>query len=1396
MLSANPLVVGVVYAEEDSGNDARGDMFEVTFEGGAPETRLARLVIDGDHRLDYGNTSGFSAGDVFFDTVESAQSLGVDHAFPFSLVRFTDRNGLPKAGPSVRATVTDGGLRLALDFDATPFEAGDRLVFEIDVDEVQSYNPNETSFETINDGFDPLTSGAEFQGSLFTASFAAPHFENASVESRFLNRYDDAFATAERSLADDGRLALPADDARGNRDRSAGAVGSLVQTALPITIEGTVYHDRNEDLFQDPGAGEEGIAGVSLALLRRNGSGLYVPVVRDGKPVTATADSLGRYAFGLEWALEPGTYRVVETQPAAFSISVGAVPGNVGGLTIGSSPNSDEITDILIADGGTAAVDYDFAEANPARIAGCVYHDRDRDGVRDAGEIGLADVRLDLLDETGQPIASVRTGPDGCYAFTDLRAGLYEIVEFQPATWIDGAETVGQVNGAPRGVVAANDRIAEVAMRSGEQGVGYDFGEFLGSLSGQVHVETNGNCLLDPGEAVLPGVAMTLVDQLGTTRTTTTDAQGRYAFVDLPEGTYSVIESQPAAYFNGGQTAGSGGGDASGVNRITRIVISSASPHLTDYNFCEALGSLSGYVFHDLNNDGQFDSENAESPIAHVLLRLLDGEGRPVPSNGTPITATTDADGHYRFDRLSPGSYQIAEYQPDDWRDGKDSPGFVAFGTPAQRILGASIANDVIGRIDLIQSGSDRGTMRGVQYNFGELRGISIAGHVYTDLNGNCVFEPEATFPQPQQREAPLSGVVVRLVDASGRLVSETRTDASGAYAFRDLTPGRYTLEQTQPADYFDVGHVAGNLGGDTGVPNRIADITLVSGDEGVGYDFCEAPPAELTGYVFQDGPAILVTTGEGSAPIHTIRDGIRTSDDTPIAGVWLELRNGLDGSPVTSDDVLPGYHASGVLRVQTDADGHYRFAGLPRGNYAVYQTQPSGYADASDTPGTTLGVAWNAHEIPPMAVLARMADHPPPRYDAILNVPLGYGQRSEENNFSEVRTTSYPKIEEPPGYPKNPIPPATIKAVPPPRVPFLPPPPPRADIPIYGAAGDTDVTWHLSIIDAGRPRGDGDIAAACREYEYFVRSSMIGIDWTLDLLRSGEWTIFVNAGHDDGPNARREWKKLFGINGAIPVAGDFDGDGKAEVGVFLKGEWFIDVNGNGEWDRNDLWARLGADTDLPVVGDWNGDGKDDIGIFGPIWERDPVAIEHEPGLPDSRNPPKAIPKNVPPDPDAATNGVRLLRLTAEGEPRADLIDHVFKFGSAGDQPVVGDWDGDGIANIGVFRRGTWILDTNGDGRLDASDRTFAFGQPGDRPLAGRFTGEGIDVVGIWRDGRVVVDSNHNEELDAADRVFELSGQDSPIVGDFDGDGIDEVALYRNVGPTGVQARRVDPAVQ
>ena len=248
-------------------------------------------------------------------------------------------------------------------------------------------------------------------------------------------------------------------------------------------------------------------------------------------------------------------------------------------------------------------------------------------------------------------------------------------------------------------------------------------------------------------------------------------------------------------------------------------------------------------------------------------------------------------------------------------------------------------------------------------------------------------------------------------------------------------------------------------------------------------------------------------------------------------------------------------------------------------------------------------------------------------------------------------------------------------------------------------------------------------------------------------------------------------------------MTGDWDGDGVTELGMFLDGAWFLDLNGNGTWDESDLWASLGTASDSPVTGDFDGDGKTDIGIFGPAWKGDRWAVTVEPGLPDPANRPYGKAKNVPPEAEAATDGVRAMRRTVNGDVRVDVIDHVFEYGSDGDIPVTGDFNGDGVTNIGVFSGGLWRLDTDGNGRLTLSDQQLRLGSAGDLPVVGDFNGDGSDELGVFRGGRWHIDTNRDGVLDARDQIFELGGEgDLPVVGDFDGDGADEPGVYHRDG--------------
>ncbi len=122
-----------------------------------------------------------------------------------------------------------------------------------------------------------------------------------------------------------------------------------------------------------------------------------------------------------------------------------------------------------------------------------------------------------------------------------------------------------------------------------------------------------------------------------------------------------------------------------------------------------------------------------------------------------------------------------------------------------------------------------------------------------------------------------------------------------------------------------------------------------------------------------------------------------------------------------------------------------------------------------------------------------------------------------------------------------------------------------------------------------------------------------------------------------------------------------------------------------------------------------------------------------------------------------------------EGEGAPDLV---FEFGRAGDIPVVGDWNGDGVATAGVVRGNRWLLrNSNSSGPPDLE---FTFGQPGDIPVVGRWNDSGADMAGMvqgttWR-LRTTASGSVEFEFGQGDGV--------PVVGDWQGNGLDRPGWF------------------
>ena len=178
-----------------------------------------------------------------------------------------------------------------------------------------------------------------------------------------------------------------------------------------------------------------------------------------------------------------------------------------------------------------------------------------------------------------------------------------------------------------------------------------------------------------------------------------------------------------------------------------------------------------------------------------------------------------------------------------------------------------------------------------------------------------------------------------------------------------------------------------------------------------------------------------------------------------------------------------------------------------------------------------------------------------------------------------------------------------------------------------------------------------------------------------------------------------------FGVATDRPVAGDWAGDGTDEIGVWRPstGRFYLDMDGSLTWTSgvDVITASFGVATDRPVAGDWNGDGTDEIGVWRPSTGRFYLDMDG------SRT---------------WTSGIDVITAS---------------FGVATDRPVVGDWAGDGTDEIGVWRpsTGRFYLDMDGSRTWTSGIDviTASFGVATDRPVAGDWNDDGIDEIGVWR---------------------------------------------------------------
>lgn len=444
----------------------------------------------------------------------------------------------------------------------------------------------------------------------------------------------------------------------------AGEVTSNVDAGVEdpgtASIGDTVWFDADKDGTLN--GAETGVDGVEVKLLAdTDGDGQIDDVV-----ATTTTANGGQYLFD---GLDAGDYRVM------FGTS-GDLVFTTAGAAADDAVNNDSdagaggMTDTITLSIGEAERDIDAGLIDPgtASLAGRVFCDENDNDVDDA-EPGVGGVTVQLRDASGTIIRTTTTQPDGSYEFTGLDAGDYTVDFDETDVDLGGKVLVLKNQGGDDTVDSdanQNDGITDtITLAVGERVEDVDAGvedPGTAAIEGTYFCDENDDDVQNTGEPGISGALVTLLDAAGnpTGRTTTTDANGNYAFTGLAAGTYAVLFAAEASGKtfvaqddpdgNGDDTNDSDVNGAGVTNPIT-VAIGEVSRNNDAGVEDPGTASLGDKVFIDANGNGQQDA--GEVGVDGVEVTLFDENGVAID---TKVTANG---GMYLFDGLDAGSYSV-----------------------------------------------------------------------------------------------------------------------------------------------------------------------------------------------------------------------------------------------------------------------------------------------------------------------------------------------------------------------------------------------------------------------------------------------------------------------------------------------------------------------------------------------------------------------------------------------------------------------------------------------------------------------------------------------------------------------------------------------------------------
>ena len=399
---------------------------------------------------------------------------------------------------------------------------------------------------------------------------------------------------------------------------------------------------------------------------------------------------------------------------------------------------------------------------------------------------------------------------------------------------------------------------------------------------------------------------------------------------------------------------------------------------------------LGNFIFHDLNNNGVFDT--GETKLQNVDVKLYRDNGTTpgsFDSGDTQVGATvqTDANGEYLFTGLAPDNYLVqipqAEFdaggtlfgfissRPNNTDTAIDPDNNVNDDDNGVQVAGSGVVTQAItlsaGGEPTNDGDTDANT--NLTLDLGVVRTFTLGNFVFNDVNNSSTFDSgDLKLPSVDVTLYRDNGATPGVIDATDTVIGTQPTDANGNYLFTGLLPGDYIAQIPQAE--FTSGNLVGfqSSAGTTAAPDP--DTADTDNDDngapgtatGIGSGVVSLPITLSGDESNSDGdnnPATNLTLDFGVTQIFSLGNQVwndlnnngvfDSATESGVQGVDVILYRDTGSTPgvIDATDVVIGTQSTG-------SDGKYLFSNLTAGNYIAQI--PSYEFTSGDTKASLVG--------------------------------------------------------------------------------------------------------------------------------------------------------------------------------------------------------------------------------------------------------------------------------------------------------------------------------------------------------------------------------------------------------------------------------------------------------